>query len=623
MPEPLLESAAAESSPGKQKRGRRGRSWAGGAVVALAIAGVAAPAWRRAPLLIQNTEGTFSNDVNYLRATLKLSVLIVASGICAYVLVPWLEEATEFLRRHWRRGYTAVALGLVCSFQWAFVIHAGRWQFGGFDYSILIQEGWMQVLGKRPYVDFVASAPPFFDLGIKFAYQGLGVSWDAGLYLAALFTCATFLWIYWLLRGLSLSRMASIAMAFAIECAAMLTLSFWWYNNTTLILAAILFLSTLVYLERPGSGAAQFSYVVGLALTALAKPNIAGVALLGCVALPAIMAERRLRTVVPVAGASALAVAILVLNRISVPAMLHAYRSVAGERGFGAFGFSHMDDYEQYTSLCWIPMLCLPLFALLPRIWTQLRERRWRGAGFSLFFFLGPVIAAYGVATNGELHQVECTVLLAAGAVVAFGMRLNRAKVVRIYIAFLVAAAAGDLYQGAQRLRVYGVGQHTFFEWQDNRNLIQSGFLKNMRVSSTLIGDERQIERAMGENPGPYWFGPRLDFNNAVFALPMAEHLPVWWHPGTAFARGDVAGLIQTWEGDRFQTLIFLKGDPKNDYIYYPPEFLDVMRRDYIADERYPFLTVYRRRAEDSSEIFPRHPGLIPLAAVDPARAGR
>lgn len=597
MPEPVLHPAA-ESSPRKRKR-PRGPSKVE-ALLALATAVAAAIAWRSAPLLIQHTEGTFSNDINYLRATLKLSLLIVATMVCAYALVPWLAAPIELLRRRWHRAYTALALAAACAFQWAFVVHTGRWQFCGFDYANLIQEGWRESLGQRAYVDFLASTPPAFNLGIKYAFALFGASWDAGLYLTAIFTCLTFLWIYWLFTRLSLSRLASIAVAFSIECAAMLTLSFWWYNNITLILAAILFLSTLLYVAQPRAFAAQLSWVAALALTSLTKPNMAGLTILACVALVMVVSDRRLQALLLALAAAALAIAFLLLNHVSIPALLRSYRAVAGERGFAGIGFSQMNDYEQYTSLCWIPLLSLPLFALLPRIRNQLRTHSWRGIALGLFFFFAPALAAYGTATNGELRQVECTLLLAAGAVVAFGMKLNRPIMARIYITLLFASTVGDLYFGAQRLRVFDAGPHTFFEWEDNHNRVDSGFLKNMRVSGTMIGVERQVGLILQHDPGPYWFGPRLDFNNAVYRLPMPLHLPAWWHPGTAFSRADTPQLIHLWQDQQYQTLIFLRGDPKNDYIYYPQEFLDVIHRDYIADDSHPYVTVFHRRAPPS-----------------------
>jgi hypothetical protein len=82
---------------------------------------------------------------------------------------------------------------------------------------------------------------PRFNLGAKYAFELFGTNWDANLYFSAIFACLTFLWIYWLMALLSMGRVASLLMAFAIECAAMLTLCFSWYNNSVFLLAAIFF----------------------------------------------------------------------------------------------------------------------------------------------------------------------------------------------------------------------------------------------------------------------------------------------------------------------------------------------------------------------------------------------
>ena len=112
-----------------------------------------------------------------------------------------------------------------------------------------------------------------------------------------------------------------------------------------------------------------------------------------------------------------------------------------------------------------------------------------------------------------------------------------------------------------------------------------------MRVSATMIELEREIAQAHAENPGPIFFGPRVDFNYSVLNLPSPIHLPLWWQPGTAFPRSTVPTLLATWDADRFPTLIFLK----DDTTYYPDDFLTLIARHYTRDDRYPALTLYHR----------------------------
>lgn len=40
-----------------------------------------------------------------------------------------------------------------------------------------------------------------------------------------------------------------------------------------------------------------------------------------------------------------------------------------------------------------------------------------------------------------------------------------------------------------------------------------------MRVSSSMVEIEREVKLPLDTNSGPYYFGPRLDFNYAVLGL--------------------------------------------------------------------------------------------------------
>lgn len=564
-------------------------AWLGMAILALTVVGL----W-------------FAPARSYPQFLLRLDGTLVGVFLAAYCLMPAIALAVRPLQQRWRYAYTYGALVGICAFLCVFLIHAGRWQFGGYDMGILIETGWRQILRQRPYVDFPTTTPPGFNLCIKYAFQLFGVSWDANLYFSAIFACLTFLWMYWLMVRLEMGRLASMAMAFAIECAAMLTLCFWWYNDSTLILAAVFFLSCLAYASQPRSAAVQASFFLSLILLSLMKPNIAGVTILAGLILLLLVTERKMRLVVLTLAAAAAAVAILLVNHVSIPAMLTSYLSVAKEHGKvnAMFGYRKMHSFEQYSALFWIAVLSVPLLGVAPRVVQLIRNRDWKGIVYCLFFPLTLMIALYGLATNGEYRDVECTMLLAAGAVLTFGLRWNGTLLRRVTIAIVFASIAGDLYYGDARARVYGVGPHVFFEWQDNQHRIESGFLKNMRVSSTMIEVEREIQLAIETNPGPYFFGPRVDFNYAVLGLPSPEHSPAWWEPGTAFGVAEQACLIQVWQEHRFQTLIFLNSDyaygpeaDEADYYLYPKEFVDAISRGYVRDERNPFLTIYHRRA--------------------------
>ena len=543
----------------------------------------------------------------YARFLFQQDVVLGTAFLAAFCLEPTLTFMVRSMQKRWRNVYTYGALLGICAFLCVFQIHAGRWQFGGYDMGIMVETGWRQIQGQRPYVDFPTATPPGFNLGIKYAFQLFGVNWDANLYFSAIFASLTFLWMVWLLVRLSLGQLAAMAMAFAIECAAMLTLCFWWYNDSVMVLAVVFFLSCLAYANKPQSATAQVSYVLSLTLLSLMKPNMAGVTIAGGVLLLLLATERKMRLVQLTLAAAAAAVGLLLVNHVSIPAMLASYLSVAKEHGSVSvgFGYQQLIPFEQYSAIFWIAVLSVPLLGLVPRVFRLAGERNWRRIAYCLFFPMALLVALYGLATNGEYRDVDCTLLLATGAVLTFGLRWNGPMLRRVYIAILFATIAGDLYYGAERARVYGIGPRMFFEWQDNQHRIENGFLKNMRESSTMIQAEREVHLAVGANPGPLFFGPRLEFNYAALGVPSPEHSPAWWEPGTAFAVADQAHLVQGWREHHFQTLIFLNSSyaygadaDSFDYTFYPKEFRDAIQREYMKDESYPNITVYHRRPE-------------------------
>jgi hypothetical protein len=180
----------------------------------------------------------------------------------------------------------------------------------------------------------------------------------------------------------------------------------------------------------------------------------------------------------------------------------------------------------------------------------------------------------------------------------------------RVTIAILCASIAGDLYYGATRTFVYLGGAHMFFEWQNNENRIDAGFLKNMRVGAPLIEVEREVKQALDTNPGPYFLGPRIDFYYAVFGLRSPERYPPYLHPGTSVSRASVPQLLENWRSHRFATLIFLNdgiqgGPSATDFTLYPQEFLDIIDRAYVQnDKTYPDIVVYRLRGASTDRSF-------------------
>ena len=383
----------------------------------------------------------------------------------------------------------------------------------------------------------------------------------------------------------------------------MLTLCFWWYNNSALIAAAVFFLACLAYAQHPQRVGVQVSYVGSLVLLSLMKPNIAAMTIVLAVALLFLITRFKGTLLLLTLCAALIALGVLALNHVPVTAMIRSYLSVAHQRGTigERFGFRLMTRFERHSALLWVGVMSLPFLGLAPKAARQIRWHDWRGLGMTFLLPVALLVALYGLATNGEFRDAECTVLLAACGVLTFGLRWNGWLLRRTYIAIISASILGDIYYGAARMRIYGVGPHLFFEWKDNQHRVENGFLRNIFVSGSMVNVENEVAQALHTNPGPYFLGPRLDFNYAVFGLRSPEHFPAWWHPGTAFAISDESRIIRDWQQNRFNTLIFVKSgfagySEDRFYTYYPQEFLDAIHSEYVADQTYPDITVYHLR---------------------------
>ncbi|MGH9616519.1 MAG: hypothetical protein ACRD28_07225 [Acidobacteriaceae bacterium] len=203
-------------------------------------------------------------------------------------------------------------------------------------------------------------------------------------------------------------------------------------------------------------------------------------------------------------------------------------------------------------------------------------------------------ITLYGMATDNEIKEVECGMLLAAGAVIAFGLRLSSRHIRRLYVAVVVAVALSGIYMGATRVRVFGIGPHQFFEWRDGNVPVANTFFSDTCASPLMRDVVREVAAAKSINKGPFFFGPRIEFMYAVVGVPSPEHLPVYWQPGTSFARGEEPKLIESWRQRRFNTLVFLKGD----YTFYSAALLSIIDSEYRRDDSYPNITVYHAKNE-------------------------
>ena len=520
--------------------------------------------------------------------------------VSIWLLFPFAVQQLRKFRIYWRPVFTFSSLLACCAFFCAFTFRFGNHQFGGYDFSILIDTAWRLASGQVPYVDFVCTPPPGFYLGLKYAFLVFGVSWNAQLYATILFTCLSFVWIFALCQCLIGSRAAALLIAFTIESAAILTLDFWWYNNVTAIGAALFLLSCLAYLKFPDSIPTKLSYIISLSLLSLMKPNVAGLLIAGALPLLLIATSRKLELGLHTLAAALLTLFFLYLNHVSPIGMLHSYADAAVRRGkLSNFGFRYTALLYRLRVFACTIALCVPLLTLIPRIGRGIKQLHWATIASSLLYLLALLVSGVAMFTNGELKDVEWSILIGAGAVLTFQSKSWLLR--RTYIALLCSLILSDLYQGAIRYRVYGIGPHTYFEWQQADISPGIPFFRDLEASPRFATIISEIKQATRDNPGPIFFGPRLEFSYAAFGLQSPLHIPVWWDPGASFRADQESSLLASWQADRLATLIFLK----DDFTFYSTAFLQRIQDGYCRDDSFPELTVFHSgRSNCASDTF-------------------
>ncbi len=338
---------------------------------------------------------------------------------------------------------------------------------------------------------------------------------------------------------------------------------------------------------------------------------------MGAVFLTFLATPRKARFLVITLAGAAGTILILLLNGVSITGMLDSYRAAAIERGgLSRFGFRGYGTWALLRIAARFAVLCLPFLLCIRPFANALRRMDIRHISSYLLLALAPLVSVLAMFNNGELKDVEWALPLAGGAVLVF-RRYRRDEISaptrspvpfrRFYIAFLCMLVASDLYMGAVRIRVLGIGIHGFFEYQNANQRIDRAFFKDLRASGSFRAVVDQIGRAVSANPGPVFLGPRLEFAYAAFGIPSPRDLPLYWQPGTSFARSQEPAMLEEWSKRRFPTLIFLsplvcvsnnndcKGD---DFTYYSPPFLDMIHSRYWRDSRYSDVTVYHLRGD-------------------------
>jgi hypothetical protein len=463
-------------------------------------------------------------------------------------------------------------------------------QFGSYDQSIIINSGWLQLLGRKAGVDYPYTLPPLFFLGCKYAMQWLGVSWRANIILTAGYAAVTCVWCYALLRALDLPHRLSLFIAFAGQALTLMLTSFWWHNALTGLAAIVLTLSALGWLHRPDSRLLPVSLTVALVLVLLSKPN-AWVLPVAIVIVFLVSPHHRYRAcwcLLIAIAVSGLLVQVLVIN---VPSLLHTYRELARTRAA---------DPEQLQALLHLgkekgelDLEVLKLYALaavFAALWLAPRpaasdhnpSAQNRHGLLSKENLSYAAALATGVAFfvgNKEMKTMDLAlpVLMAGVWAATYGRTLPAATgmarfagraIVFVALWFLCYSTFEALCAGWVRERLQFVGKHYY-----DRVLCQkppgTPLFTGVRSGCALVRTIDQLNQFLTKHPrDPVFFGMHLEFAYAAFDRAPPRGLPIWWHFGTSYLPEDLPKLASIFHSRKIPWLIFPTEAPEEMYYH-------------------------------------------------------
>jgi hypothetical protein len=438
----------------------------------------------------------------------------------------------------------------------------GMHQFGGWDEGLIVHSAVYYAHGFRPYADFPCPMPPLFMAGIRLAVAAPGLRWASLSLLAAGFAAVTCVWIYGLLQGLGVPRHWALALTLAVEASTMFLIPFWWFNNSSPIAVVLLLLSVVACLRKPEAWYPWISLAASLGMVITAKPNVVPAAAMAL----ALFADRsRPQLAKAAAGClGAAAVAFLICRAAQMPPaeILHAYRELAQLRGSPLllFPFRGMPQPERAFQLIFSAVLLL-YFAVLAVRAIRRAKGQWRVIAACA---IAGLTTLYMVFTNSEYKTSDLCVGLVACAVLFLPAREGAEAppgawpaLASMTIVFLVMSG----FLGLLHTRILSIGQGSYYEPLPTQT-IRSGFFTGLEASPRLESVISQTETALSWVPhGKVFFGPRVEFEYAVFNRTPLRGLPLLWDTGVYYSRRRLPALIRSFQEHDPDLLIFLKDD--------------------------------------------------------------
>lgn len=578
------------------------------------------PVQNRKMLEIRNPDGRLVWGTGpALRITLLASAVAAAALYYRHALLPGFRgermQAAEYLfilsastvlvalyagfAERWRLHRFLQSSGLIFLFSVllaAGVYKLGMHQFGGFDEGLVVHAATYYSQGLKPYIDFPCTMPPLFMAGIRGCVNLLGLRWSSFALMTSAFAALTAFWMFMLLRATGMPRHWVLAVTIGVEMSTMLMSPFWWYNNTSYLSVILLLASVLACLQQQKPVLPWISLAMALAMVLCAKPNVAP----SCFMMLPLLATKEksswLKTFVACAGALSLGWLICYAAQMPPAALLSSYIEVGKLRGspLALVPFTQMGFLEGVAQ-SFVVIFFAVGFAALCESSAKRLPHYWRQLSVCVIAALTALLLA---STNAEYKISDLSILLVAGAFLCIHpwkpgelSAVRKTSLVAWLSVFLVMSG----FFAVIHLRILGIGPRMFYEPYPTTT-IQSGFFSGLEAGPRLQRVLSQTSQVFSNYPSQrVFFGPRMEFEYAVFNKAALSGMPLLWDVGNLFSEERFPLFLSNFQKQDPDLLIFLKGDytrmgPVASYIK--------GTTTYRRIETYSELTVYVRNRE-------------------------
>ena len=453
-----------------------------------------------------------------------------------------------------------------------------HYQLGGYDLSPLIDLHWRLSNKEVPGKDFINTWPYAVVIAVKL------VSWGTLLWrdLTVINVLAASV-IYLLIASCARNNFPKnwyLLTAISISLPLVHT-NHLWHSSISQYLAMFYFLATYQVLKNKNVEFTDCVFIcISSGLLITAKQNIAAPMLL--FTLLYFTMVRDYRKVVPFILLGTLSGLILtgVFLSQSIDSFIYLYTSVLGraKTELGMYYELAMVKTHWFA----IPLMIIVFFSFYRSTKILILYER-------AYLYLVSFVCLIPILTDWDTKWNNLSFPIFVAIVSAYSYSSGSFKIFKrdflslsIILLYLVA-----IYGGVTRERMKAVGP--FFQEPANVKL-KEGYFKGMYVGEELNLVLQEIHHVRDRWPSKkIYFGPRIEFAYLDTQSISPKHFPLYFFPGTSYAKQDNERVANAFKNANFGVLVFRK----NDRTRIPAEITDFIDRNYNLSDQYESLDVY------------------------------